>query len=103
MMRRKKSFRQTISAIATTDRGFKVIVDRKQQKILISFDAKKEYFRYSHITVLQDFNFDAFLSSLEAGDVLIDIDARTGHNHGTKFRLRPNKLKSLYRSVLEIE
>jgi hypothetical protein len=34
------SFRQTIHGLSRSDRGFKVIVDEKQQKILVSFDAK---------------------------------------------------------------
>lgn len=33
------SFRQTINSLARSDRGFQVIVDEKQQKIMISFDA----------------------------------------------------------------
>jgi hypothetical protein len=33
------SFRQTINGLSRTDRGFKVIVDRKARKVLISFDA----------------------------------------------------------------
>lgn len=27
---------------------------------------------------------------------LVDFDARTGHNHGTKFRMRQNCLPDLY-------
>ena len=34
------SFRQTISGLSASDRGFKVVVDRKQQKVMISFNAK---------------------------------------------------------------
>jgi len=35
----EKSFRQTISAKERSDRGFCVIIDRKERKLLISFDA----------------------------------------------------------------
>jgi hypothetical protein len=35
------SFRQTISGASASDRGFCVKIDRKEQKVLISFDAKK--------------------------------------------------------------
>ena len=31
------------------------------------------------------------------GNTLEDFDARTGHNHGTKFRMRQNCLPNLYR------
>jgi hypothetical protein len=34
--------------------------------------------------------------------VLVDFDARTGHNHGTKFRLRQNFLPRLYKNVKTI-
>ncbi|WP_202946951.1 MvaI/BcnI family restriction endonuclease [Rickettsia australis] len=36
----EKSFRQTISILSRSDRGFKVVVDRLEQKVLISFDAE---------------------------------------------------------------
>jgi len=52
--------------------------------------------------MLQKFNFQGFLKQLEEGNILIDFDARTGHNHGTKFRLRQNYLPELYEKVTEI-
>lgn len=36
---------------------------------------------------------------VEIGDILVDFEARTGHNHGTKFRFRNNKLPELYKEV----
>ncbi|MEA2030767.1 MAG: MvaI/BcnI family restriction endonuclease [candidate division Zixibacteria bacterium] len=63
---------------------------------------EKEEFYYSNILMLQSFSFDNFLNAIENGDVLIDFDARTGHNHGTKFRLRQNAFTSLYEEVTEI-
>lgn len=146
------SFRQTISGNQRSDRGFMVIVDRSQRKVLISFDSNsvhprhrdwldsvsarvglgelnpqpywgfddlrnkagtkilncfyiqaetkrergKEYFRYSSIMILQDFSIDGLLSGIEQGFVYVDFDARTGHNHGTKFRLRQDKFPLLY-------
>lgn len=52
--------------------------------------------------MLQKFRIEGFLLALESNDILIDFDARTGHNHGTKFRLRQNKLHTLYAKVSEI-
>ncbi|MDZ7766904.1 MAG: MvaI/BcnI family restriction endonuclease [Melioribacteraceae bacterium] len=52
--------------------------------------------------MLQRFSIEKFLQALESNDVLVDFDARTGHNHGTKFRLRQNKLPELYESITEI-
>ena len=46
--------------------------------------------------VLSGFSFDNFLECIENGDILIDFDARTGHNHGTKFRLKQGRWTSLF-------
>ena len=152
------SFRQTISGKSYSDRGFKVVVDRVNKKVTISFDYAKvslektewlktveeriglgelnpqpywgfddlfhkagtklincfyvqadckivdgiEYFNYNKILQLQKFSIDKFLIALENNNILVDFDARTGHNHGTKFRLRQNCLPDLYETVLEI-
>jgi hypothetical protein len=65
-------------------------------------ERKIEYFHYSEIMILQDFRIDNFVKGIEKGYVLIDFDARTDHNHGTKFRLRKDKLPDLYRNVKKI-
>jgi len=148
------SFRQTICAGRYSDRGFSVMVDRSERKVLIDFDptridasahpvwAKrvsgkdihpvpywgfddlfhkagtkltncffvraaskrsggKTYFHYQDIMILQTFDQHHFIDALEKGDIYIDFDARTGHNHGTKFRLRSAAMPSLYATVTE--
>jgi len=42
------------------------------------------------------------LEALEKGFMLVDFDARTGHDHGTKFRLRQDCLPMLYEKVTVI-
>lgn len=152
------SYRQTIHGKSPSDRGFKVAIDRKERKILISFDAKsvdsrhkkwlksvekrtglgelnpqpywgfddlehkagtkllnafyvqaemetkrkKEYYYYKKVMMLQNFSFEKFLKALEDGKILIDFDARTGHNHGTKFRMKQNYLPLLYGKTTKI-
>ncbi len=152
------SFRQTISGVSRSDRGFMIVVDRSERKVLVSFDAsavdprhsqwlqmvekraglgelnpqpywgfadlehkagtkllncffvqaetKREngrlFFKYSKIFILESFKLEGLLRGLEQGFVFIDFDARTGHNHGTKFRLRRNKFPELYEKVVEI-
>lgn len=152
------SFRQTIHGQSQSDRGFKVLIDRQERKILISFDAKsvdsrhkawlasvkkriglrelnpqpywgfddlehkagtkllnsfyvqaevkkeskKEYYHYTKVMMLQKFSFDGFLKVLEQGKILVDFDARTGYNHGTKFRMRQDCLPMLYNKVIKI-
>lgn len=149
------SFRQTIHGGSRSDRGFMVVLDRGDRKILISFDAQSvdtrhgewlkqvekrvglgelnpqpywgfddlfhkagtkllncfyvqattkkernaEYFSYEKILMLQKFSLDKFIEAIANGAVLIDFDARTGHNHGTKFRIRQNSLPDLYSEV----
>ena len=41
-----------------------------------------------------------FIDAIEHGDIYIDFDARTGHNQGTKFRLRNNALINLYEEAI---
>lgn len=47
-----------------------------------------EFFKYVKLLVLSGFSFDGFLECIEHGVVVVGFDARTGHNHGTKFRIR---------------
>lgn len=152
------SFRQTIHGNSRSDRGFKVVIDRSEKKILISFDSGsvdirhkkwlktvekriglgeldpqpywgfddlehkagtkllnafyvqaevkrekgKEFYHYTKVTMLQKFSFEGFLNALEEGLILVDFDARTGHNHGTKFRMRQDALPKLYEKVTTI-
>lgn len=149
------SFRQTIGGKNRSDRGFTVVINKEERKVLISFDANSvsnrhsewlksvekriglkelnpqpywgfddlfhkagtklincfyvqaevkkvegiEFYHYTDIMMLQNLSIDNFLLALENNDILVDFDARTGHNHGTKFRLRQNKLPDLYDNV----
>ena len=151
-------FRQTISANTRSDRGFGVVIDRENQRVLISFDANsvdprhtdwlqqvekrvglaelspqpywgfddlehkagtkllnafyaraevkrengKEYYKYSSVLMLKKFSFDKFLIELNKGNIYVDFDARTSHNHGTKFRMRQNRLPDLYETASEV-
>jgi hypothetical protein len=64
-------------------------------------DGKEHYF-YNHVTMLTKFSFDNFLKQLELGNILVDFDARTGHNHGTKFRMKDKFLPTLYKKTTKI-
>ena len=57
---------------------------------------KKEHYHYTKVMMLQKFSFEGFLKALEEEKILVDFDARTGHNHGTKFRMRQDALPMLY-------
>jgi len=152
------SFRQTISGHQRSDRGFMVVIDHSQNKVMISFDANevdprhedwldtvadrvglgelhpqpywgfddlrnkagtkllncfyvqaetkrengKEFFHYSNIMILQGFSINGLLSGIGQGYVFVDFDARSGHNHGTKFRLRQDQFPLLYSQQIVI-
>ena len=90
--------------------GFDDLEHKAGTKLLNCFyvqaDVKKEngdeFFHFNKVIMLQTFSFDKFLYELEIGNILVDFDARTGHNHGTKFRLRQNCLPKLYKKTTEI-
>ena len=63
---------------------------------------KIEHFHYQDIFVLQKFSPDRFIDVIAEGLILIDFDARTGHNHGTKFRMRQNALPQLYENMANV-
>ena len=69
----------------------------------IKREKRVEYFSYKKILMLQKFSIAKFLDCLNEAKVLVDFDARTGHNHGTKFRMRQNHLADLYEDITEIE
>lgn len=152
------SFRQTINGVNRTDRGFGLVVDYENKKVVISFNAKniheryadwkqqisesvglgelnpqpywgfddlfhkagtklhncfflmaqakkvdgKEFFKYQSVLMLQKFSLDKFIEGIEKGLIYVDFDARTGHNHGTKFRVRRDRLPEFYEVVTVI-
>jgi hypothetical protein len=90
--------------------GFDDLSNKAGTKLLNCFyvqaevqkEGNKELYKYSKVTMLQKFNFEGFLNQIEQGNILVDFDARTGHNHGTKFRMRQNCLPELYQKTTVI-
>lgn len=90
--------------------GFDDLASKAGTKLLNCFyvqaDVKKEngdeFYQYKKLMMLQKFNFDGFLEQIENGNILVDFDARLGHNHGTKFRMRQNCLPYLYEKTTVI-
>lgn len=89
---------------------FQELFLKASTKLLNSFyveaDTKREdgeeYFRISAVLMLQGFDIDKFVLAIEQGRALIDFDARTYHNHGTKFRLRQAWIPNLYRYTEQV-
>ena len=154
----EKSFRSTTNASTFTDRGFKLNVNRKEQRIEFIFDSSKcserhsdwlksvdsrvglgpfkvipywgfndlytkagtkllncfyvladvkrdggkEFFHYNKVLMLKSVNMDKFIDAIESGFVYVDFDARTGHNHGTKFRINFKDIPKVYKEVIQV-
>lgn len=60
---------------------------------------RKEFFLYNYVLKLSNFDQDKFIQAIRDGKIYIDFDARTGHNHGTKFRIRYSDIPSLYKNA----
>ncbi len=156
------SFRSTTFAKEFTSRGFKLVIDKKEEKIKFIFDSAKadhskkeilewikavekraglksmdpepywgfrdlqntlgaklkncfyviadskiekghEYFLYKKLLILSDFSFSKLLECFDEGSAYIDFDARTGHNHGTKIRLKQSCIPKVYAHSKEID
>lgn len=62
-----------------------------------------EFYHYNRIYMLRGFRIENLAKTILDGNLFVDFDARTHHNHGTKFRLRQNALPSLYSDITEIK
>ena len=90
--------------------GFDDLAHKAGTKLLNCFYIKAavkridriEHIHYEQIFVLQKFDAGRFIDAIEAGFILVDFDARTGHNHGTKFRMKQDALSQLYENVTQV-
>ncbi len=62
----------------------------------------KEFFLYEEILMLKSISKEKFINAIEEGEVYVDFDARSGHNHGTKFRINSAIIPKLYAESIEI-
>jgi len=90
--------------------GFDDLYHKAGTKLLNTFyvqaevmkDGDDEFFYYNRILILRGFSVENFVKAIIEGNVLVDFDARSGHNHGTKFRLRQNARPRLYTDIQEV-
>lgn len=90
--------------------GFKDLMYKAGSKLKNTFyvlaenkwEGEDEYFKFAEVDILADFNFEGFLECIEDGTILIDFDARSKHNHGTKFRIKQNNWPRLYKSCKKV-
>lgn len=62
-----------------------------------------EYFQYRSFEIHANPSLESFLYLVEQGRVYVDFDARTGHNHGTKFRISSLYLSDLYQDQITLD
>lgn len=62
----------------------------------VKTEAKQELFHFRKCQMLSGFSLEGFLELLETGQAVVEFDARSGHNHGTKFRIKQAALPKLY-------
>lgn len=74
---------------------FYIIADSKVEN-------NHEFFKYRKLLILSESSFERFLSCVENVSILVDFDARTGHNHKTKFRIRQGHWSELYSAVKQV-
>lgn len=60
---------------------------------------RKDFFLYNYVLKLSNLDQNKFIDAIRQGKIYVDFDARTGHNHGTKFRIRYNDIPLLYQNV----
>lgn len=81
------------------------LLDRMTLRPMTRIDGKRvriEYYNYNKIYMLEKLDQEKILKAMKEGKIYIDFDARTRHNHGTKFRMVHNILPELYSNVIEI-
>ena len=75
---------------------FYVMADEKRERIN---GKTKSYFLYNYVLKLSECDEEKFIDAIRMGKIYIDFDARTGHNHGTKFRIKPSDVPNLYKNA----
>lgn len=60
------------------------------------------YVRYDSFLMMSDISMSSFINAIKSGHVYVDFDSRTGHNHGTKFRIKQTHFPLLYENSREI-
>ena len=90
--------------------GFNDLYTKVGTKLINCFfvqaDSKREgktlYYHYNNVLMLKKVDKAKFIDAIEQGIIYIDFDARTGHNHGTKFRIKNKDIPKLYAEAIKV-
>lgn len=75
---------------------FYILADCKQENGI-------EFFQYNKIYKLSSFDKNKLIDAIRNGILVAEFDARTGHNHGAKFRFKKGDLPVFYKYAELIE
>jgi hypothetical protein len=90
--------------------GFNDLYTKVGTKLINCFfvqaDSKREnrtlYYHYNNVLMLKNVDKAKFIEAIEKGIIYIDFDARSGHNHGTKFRIKNKDIPMLYSETIRV-
>lgn len=90
--------------------GFNDLYTKSGTKLINCFYVRAEekregrqlFYHYNSVLMLKQVDKQKFIQAIEEGKIYIDFDARTGHNHGTKFRIPNNYVPDLYAEAIKI-
>ncbi len=61
-----------------------------------------QYYHSNNVLMLKSVDKETFIEAVEKGVIYVDFDARTGHNHGTKFRIKSKDIPLLYAEAIKV-
>jgi hypothetical protein len=71
-----------------------------EHTFIVMYRSKKvdglRHFLFEEAYVGRNLLWDKITSLMSDGGIVVDFDARTGHNHGTKFRIERGKIPALF-------
>lgn len=90
--------------------GFNDLYTKVGIKLLNCFfvqaESKREkdslFYHYNNVLMLKNVDKAKFIDAIDKGIIFIDFDARTGHNHGTKFRIKSQNIPMLYADSVKV-
>ena len=85
---------------------FNKLQDKLQNVVFVEVSSRTNngvrQHRYESAWLFGECRLDRFLDLVNSGAILVDFDLRTGHNHGTKFRIRRNRLAELFENGTQL-
>lgn len=89
--------------LTTVESSFRTKLDHT---LLVRYKKKiadgTKYFSFEEATLTRNLQFARVCELFDQGIIVVDFDARTRHNHGTKFRIQKNSLGTLFDSTRSI-